>query len=94
MSNPRELKTLVDAIAYIVVLRREIKKLRRMNTRLVKAKGHTQPPYQVFVAADATTVFRRAGSFAFEVWVYLTKNFPAYRTQRSTRFDTSNQSPP
>ena len=39
MSNPRELRTLVDAIAYIVVLRREIKKLRRMNTRLVKAKG-------------------------------------------------------
>ena len=46
MSNPRELRTLVDAIAYIVVLRREIKKLRRMNTRLVKAKGHTQPQYQ------------------------------------------------
>ena len=49
MSNPRELRTLVDAIAYIVVLRREIKKLRRMNTRLVEAKGvcpATQPQYQ------------------------------------------------
>ena len=68
MSNPRELRTLVDAIAYIVVLRREIKKLRRMNTRLVKAKGHTQPPYQQSI--DRHSYFTLARNIRKHHWRY------------------------
>ena len=71
MSNPRELRTLVDAIAYIVVLRREIKKLRRMNTRLVKAKGvcpATQPPYQQSI--DRHSYFTLAKNIRKHHWRY------------------------